>query len=111
MKFFLVFAGGGAGAVARYLTGMVTLRAFGPGWPYGTFAVNAVGGLLMGLLAGILALKGGTDQERLAIRCWRLSVPGRVHHLLGPSPWKPRFMIERRDYGPERGWPMSPHRW
>ena len=36
IKFFYVFAGGGLGAVARYLVGMQTLRAFGPNWPYGT---------------------------------------------------------------------------
>lgn len=59
--------GGAVGAVARYLVGVQALRAFGSGWPYGTFAVNIAGGLLMGLLAGVLAHRGGLDQER-----WRL---------------------------------------
>jgi CrcB protein len=62
-----VALGGGAVAVARYLVGMQTLRAFGPNWPYGTFAVNILGGFLMGALAGYLAHRGGADQER-----WRL---------------------------------------
>ncbi|WP_334161384.1 fluoride efflux transporter CrcB [Phenylobacterium sp.] len=59
--------GGALGALARYLVGVQALRTFGSGWPYGTFAVNTAGGLLMGLLAGVLAHRGGLDQER-----WRL---------------------------------------
>ena len=66
-KLIFVALGGGAGAVARYLVGTQTLRMFGPNWPYGTFTVNILGGLLMGALAGYLAHKGGADQER-----WRL---------------------------------------
>ena len=59
--------GGALGAISRYLVGVQAGRAFGAGWPYGTFTVNILGGLAMGLLAGVLALKGGADQER-----WRL---------------------------------------
>jgi CrcB protein len=64
---FLVAVGGGAGAVMRYLLGVQTMRAFGAGWPYGTLAANVLGGLLMGVLIGVLAFRGGADQER-----WRL---------------------------------------
>jgi len=64
---FLVAAGGATGAVARYLLGVGALRALGPGWPYGTLGANVIGGFLMGVLAGVLALRGGGDQER-----WRL---------------------------------------
>ncbi len=63
----LVGAGGALGSIARYLAGVWTLRTFGSGWPYGTFAVNVVGGALIGFLAGLLAWKGAGDQER-----WRL---------------------------------------
>lgn len=66
-KFLYVALGGGAGAAARYGVGLFTLRWLGPGWPWGTLTVNLAGGLLMGLLVGVLALKGGADQER-----WRL---------------------------------------
>lgn len=66
-KGLLVAFGGAAGALARYLVGVQTLRWFGPVWPYGTFAVNVVGGLLMGLLVGYLAHRGGADQERLRV--------------------------------------------
>jgi CrcB protein len=63
----LVAVGGASGAVMRYLLGVQTLRAFGSGWPFGTFAANILGGLLMGVLAGVLAHRGGADQEK-----WRL---------------------------------------
>jgi CrcB protein len=63
----LVGAGGAAGAVARYLLGVQALRYLGSAWPYGTFAANVLGGFLMGLLAGVLALRGGAGQES-----WRL---------------------------------------
>jgi|SRR5215217_928749 len=66
-KLLLVAAGGAVGAVARYWVGVQAGRAFGTGWPYGTLAVNVVGGLLMGALIGVLAARGGADQER-----WRL---------------------------------------
>ncbi|MET0293390.1 MAG: fluoride efflux transporter CrcB [Phenylobacterium sp.] len=66
-KLLLVAAGGGAGAVLRYLTGVAALRAFGDRWPYGTFAVNVLGALAMGLLVGGLALRGGAEQERLRL--------------------------------------------
>lgn len=65
---FLVAAGGATGAVMRYLVGVLAGRTLGHGaWPWGTFAVNVLGGLLMGVLIGVLALRGGADQEK-----WRL---------------------------------------
>lgn len=66
-KLFLVAAGGAAGAVMRYLTGIGAGRVLGAAWPYGTLLVNILGGLAMGLLVAVLALRGGADQER-----WRL---------------------------------------
>ena len=62
-----VALGGAAGSVARYGLGVQAGRWLGSGWPYGTFIANVVGGLLLGLLAGWLAHRGGADQER-----WRL---------------------------------------
>ena len=63
----LVGLGGGLGAMARYLVGVQVGRTLGTQLPWGTLAVNAAGGLLIGVLAGWLALRGGADQER-----WRL---------------------------------------
>lgn len=51
---FLVMAGGAIGAGFRYQIGSVALRNLGPGFPWGTWIVNLLGGLLMGVLAGLL---------------------------------------------------------
>jgi CrcB protein len=66
-QLFLVMLGGAVGAGARHLTGRATLAALGPGFPYGTLAVNLIGGFAMGLLVGALA---------------RISVPGENWRLL-----------------------------
>jgi CrcB protein len=59
--------GGALGAGARHLTGRATLSLFGPNFPYGTLAVNLIGGFAMGLLVGALA---------------RMTVPGEQWRLL-----------------------------
>ncbi|MGI4880787.1 MAG: CrcB family protein [Janthinobacterium lividum] len=51
--------GGAIGAAMRYLFGRWTLINFGAGLPFGTWGVNILGGLAMGLLAGWLARTGG----------------------------------------------------
>ena len=58
----LVMLGGAAGAGLRYEVGMLTLRRFGAGFPWGTLTVNLAGGLLMGLLAGALTGIGMTSR-------------------------------------------------
>jgi CrcB protein len=63
----LVFLGGGVGSVCRYLIGVGWGR-LGIRFPFPpTFAVNILGGLLMGLLIGWLALRSGADQARLRL--------------------------------------------
>ncbi len=63
MNFVLVFLGGGLGAAARHGVNRAALAWFGPGFPWGTMAVNVVGSLAMGLLIGALAAApGGTSQ-------------------------------------------------
>lgn len=52
---FLVMVGGAIGAGFRYHIGSVALRQLGPGLPFGTWIVNLLGGLLMGVLAGVVA--------------------------------------------------------
>lgn len=67
MNFLLVMIGGAIGSAGRYAIGKATFHALGPDYPWGTLAVNLIGGLLMGLLAGTLARTGGTEQTRLLI--------------------------------------------
>lgn len=63
MNVLLVAVGGAIGAVARYGVGLGAARWFGLAFPWGTLAVNVVGGLLMGLLAA----RTGPDQESLRL--------------------------------------------
>jgi len=64
----LVMLGGAFGAGARFLVGKGTLAWLGPNYPWGTLAVNLIGGFAMGLLAGSLARFGqGGEQWRLLI--------------------------------------------
>lgn len=58
--------GGAFGSGARHLVGRATLSLFGPNYPWGTLAVNLIGGLLMGLLAGGLMRFGENGEQ------WRL---------------------------------------
>lgn len=93
----LVAAGGATGAVARYLLGVQAMRSLGGAWPYGTFAANILGGLLMGVLAGVLAMRGGADQEK-----WRLLLGVGVlggFTTFSAYSLEVALMIERRAYG------------
>jgi CrcB protein len=55
----LIALGGAIGAGSRHLVNVVALRLFGSSFPFGTLSVNILGGFLMGVLAGWLALKHG----------------------------------------------------
>lgn len=65
MQWLLVMAGGALGAGGRHLVNRATLAWFGAGFPWGTLSVNLLGGLGMGLLAGIVARHGGAEGWRL----------------------------------------------
>jgi CrcB protein len=51
MTLIYVALGGALGASLRYLTVRAALRLLGPGFPWGTVAVNVLGSLIMGLAA------------------------------------------------------------
>lgn len=67
-RFLLVAAGGALGSMARYGLGLTAGRwAPNAGWPVGTFVANVIGGLLMGVLVGWLAFRGGAHQEMVRL--------------------------------------------
>lgn len=63
----LVAVGGGLGTALRYGVGRWAMVLIGPGFPFGTFAVNIIGGFLMGLLAGWLARISSGEELRLLL--------------------------------------------
>lgn len=65
ISLLLVMMGGALGAGARYLVGKALLGWLGPEYPWGTLAVNVLGGLAMGVLAGMLGRMTAGDQARL----------------------------------------------
>ncbi len=62
-----VMVGGAVGSGARYLTGRAMTGLLGAGYPFGTLAVNLVGGLLMGVLVGVLARNAAPEGWRLLL--------------------------------------------
>lgn len=96
-KVLLVAAGGAAGAVTRYALGVQALRIWGSAWPFGTFIANVSGGLLMGVLAGYLAHRGGADQERLRVLLG-VGVLGGFTTFSAFS-LETALMVQRRAYG------------
>lgn len=63
----LVFVGGGLGSVLRLAVYRAARLALPPEFPWGTLAVNAIGGLAAGLIAGWLVTRsaGGGDSAYL----------------------------------------------
>ena len=61
--FIIVAIGGAAGASMRHFVGMLALRTFGSGFPYGTMICNLAGSFLMGLLVELLALRFNAGTE------------------------------------------------
>ena len=53
LKSALIFLGAGVGANARYWLGGLVSRRVGPDLPWGTFAVNVSGSLLIGFVMGL----------------------------------------------------------
>lgn len=63
----LVALGGGIGASCRHLVNLLAARLPGPGFPAGTLAVNVLGGLLMGVLAGFVAVRYSTGGQGIRL--------------------------------------------
>lgn len=61
--FFLVFLGGGLGSVLRLLVYQLARLWLPPGLPWGTVAVNLLGSLAAGLIAGVLVARGAAGEN------------------------------------------------
>jgi len=65
VQVLLVALGGAIGSVARYGVGVAAARWFGLAFPWGTLAVNVIGGLAMGVMAARIGPEN--DPMRLLI--------------------------------------------
>ena len=50
---FLIGTGGFLGSIARYFTALILTRHFPSSFPYGTFAANIIGCLIIGIVFGL----------------------------------------------------------
>jgi CrcB protein len=57
-RFLWICLGGAAGTGARYLVTLWTLRVAGPGFPWGTLAVNVAGSFVLGLIMQVALTTG-----------------------------------------------------
>lgn len=96
LAYAVVFVGAGIGGALRHGVNLGSARLFGVGFPYGTFTVNVVGSLIMGLIAGWFAFKGGaTGHLRLFLAT---GIMGGFTTFSAFS-LETALMIERRAYG------------
>lgn len=63
MSYLIVFFGAGIGGAGRHGVNVLAARLFGTTFPAGTLAVNVLGCLMMGLIAGFFAFRGHLPQE------------------------------------------------
>jgi len=65
LKILAVFAGGGAGALLRWLVALKfnPVAGEGPALPVGTLAVNLGGGFLIGLLMAVFTARADLSEE------------------------------------------------
>ncbi len=66
IRYFLVVAGGGAGALARYVAASAIMTRFGGKFPMGTLVINVTGSFLIGFLMTLLTERFQMDPN------WRL---------------------------------------
>ena len=63
LHLILVAVGGAIGASLRHLVNLASLRLAGPGFPWGTMAVNVAGCFAMGVFIELLARRFNASNE------------------------------------------------
>jgi CrcB protein len=66
ITYLIVFLGAGIGGMMRHGVNVAVTRTLGTGFPYGIMAINIIGCLVMGLVAGYFTFRGQASQD------WRL---------------------------------------
>ena len=67
MSLLLVITGAAVGAPLRYLSDRAIQSRHDTVFPWGTFTVNVVGSLILGLITGAVAAGGASPQVQLAV--------------------------------------------
>ena len=67
MNLFLVIAGAAVGAPLRYLSDRAIQSRHDTVFPWGTFTVNVLGSLILGIIAGAVTAGGASPQVQLAL--------------------------------------------
>lgn len=67
MNWILVIAGAGVGAPLRYLTDRTVQTRHDTVFPWGTFVVNVVGSLILGLVTGAVAAGAASSHVQLLL--------------------------------------------
>jgi CrcB protein len=67
VSLFLVITGAAVGAPLRYLTDRAVQSRHDTVFPWGTFAVNVFGSLVLGIIAGAVVAGGASPQVQLAV--------------------------------------------
>ncbi len=57
-SYLIIFLGAGLGGTLRHWINQISAQLFGVAFPFGTFIVNILGSLLMGIVLSIFAFKG-----------------------------------------------------
>src|SRR4029453_14154879 len=96
MGFLVVFLGGGLGAALRHGVTPLGGRLLGTGFNYATLFENVSGSVVMGLLVGYFAFKGGVPQH------WRLFLTTGIlggYTTFSPFPLDTILLYQRGELG------------
>ncbi len=88
MRYWIVFVGGGLGALTRYVAGSAIMALYGGLFPLGTLIINITGSFLIGLLMTLLTERWHLDP------IWRLALVVGFLADIQPSPASSMKLIE-----------------